>query len=95
MKSSNQSLLGGNAAARREGVRVETCSQVSRGDLIEARVGTTGHVWGEVVDIQPSMELFWVISRDGSRRIVELSEFEVYFAAQPLPVAGIEESRRT
>lgn len=95
MKSSNQSLLGENVAARREGARVETCSQVSRGDLIEARVGTTGHVGGEVVDIQPSMELFWVISPDGSRRIVELSEFEVYFAAPPLPVAGTERPHGT
>lgn len=63
------------------GTRIETCKQVSRGDVVEARSRTNHHIRGEVVDLQPSMELFWVLSPDGSRRIVDLSEFEVYFAA--------------
>ena len=60
---------------------MQSCHQVSRGDLVEARVGGTPHLRGEVVEVQPSMELFWVVSQDGSRRIVELSVFEVYFTA--------------
>lgn len=81
MESPSQSLDCELISAPRTGSRVQTCIQVSRGDLIEARVGTTRHVRGQVVDVQPAMELFWVVAHDGTRRIVELSEFEVYFAA--------------
>jgi hypothetical protein len=68
-------------AAQREGSRVQTCHQLARGDLVEAKVGSNRHLRGVVVEVQPSMELFWVVSRDGSRQIIELSDFEVYFAA--------------
>jgi len=80
METSNGVPFGDPSAVQRGGSRIETCRQLSRGDLVEARIGSTSHIRGEVVDVQPSMELFWVVSRDGNRRIVELSEFEVYFA---------------
>ncbi|MDQ0675104.1 hypothetical protein QFZ36_002665 [Pseudarthrobacter siccitolerans] len=80
MEPGNQLRLG-DAAEQRNGSRIQTCAQVSPGDQVEAKVGSTCHIRGEVVQVQPSMELFWVVSQDGSRRIVELSEFEVYFMA--------------
>lgn len=61
--------------------RVHSCTQVSPGDAVEAKVGGTLHVLGHVAEVLPLMELFWVVTPDGSRRIVELSEFEVYLAA--------------
>lgn len=81
MESPIQMLRFEFTPASRKGSRLETCAQVSSGDLIEARVGTTVHVRGQVLDIQPAMELFWVASHGGTRRIVELSEYDVYFAA--------------
>lgn len=81
MESPHGLPLGEPTPAVRKGLRVQTCDEVSRGDLIEARVGSTRFVWGEVLDVHPTMELFWVLSPDGNRRIVELSEFEVYFTA--------------
>lgn len=81
MKAPNQSPHRESTSVSRKGLRIESCIQVSQGDLVEARVGPTPHVQGQVVDVQPRMELFWVVSQDGTRRIVELSEFEVYFAA--------------
>ena len=81
MESPSESRDCEFTSVSRKGARVQTCVQVSRGDLIEARVGTTRHVRGQVVEVQPAMELFWVVAHDGTRRIVELSEFEVYFAA--------------
>lgn len=80
MESPTQMLRCDFTSTSRKGLRIETCAHVSRGDLIEANVGTTLHVRGQVVDVQPAMELFWVLSHDGTRRIVELSEFDVYFA---------------
>lgn len=61
--------------------RLHSCTQVSPGDAVEARVGGTLHVLGRVTEVLPMMELFWVVTPDGSRRIVELSEFDVYLAA--------------
>lgn len=61
--------------------RVHSCTQVSRGDAVEAKVKGTLHVLGRVTEVLPLMELFWVVTPDGSRRIVELSEFDVYLAA--------------
>jgi hypothetical protein len=81
MKAPKQSSPRESTSVSRKGLRVQTCVQVSHGDLVEARVGPTPHLQGQVVDVQPGMELFWVVSQDGTRRIVELSEFEVYFAA--------------
>lgn len=61
--------------------RLHSCTQVSLGDTVEARVGGTLHVLGRVTEVLPLMELFWVVTPDGSRRIVELAEFDVYLAA--------------
>ena len=80
MDSLNRFIPEDPLAAQREGSRVQTCHQLARGDLVEAKVGSNRHLRGVVVEVQPSMELFWVVSRDGSRRIIELSDFEVYFA---------------
>lgn len=59
--------------------RIHSCTQVSPGDAVEARVGETLHVLGLVTDVLPLMELFWVVTPDGRRCIVELSEFDVYW----------------
>ncbi|WP_457963784.1 hypothetical protein M1E17_20520 [Arthrobacter sp. D1-29] len=48
---------------------------------MEVKVGTVVHLTGHVEEIQPSMDLFWVLASDGTRRIVELAEFDVYLAA--------------
>lgn len=82
MKAPKKSSPHECTSVSRKGMRVETCIQVSPGDLVEARVGPTPHVQGQVVDVQPTLELFWVVSHDGTRRIVELSEFDVYFASK-------------
>jgi hypothetical protein len=79
MNFPNPSLPPEPLPSQPNGPRIQTCDQISRGDLIEAKHGSTRHLRGQVVDVQPSMELFWVLAQDGSRRIVELAEFEVYF----------------
>lgn len=81
MQAPNQSPHRESTSVSRKGLRIESCIQVSHGDLVEAGVGPTPHLQGQVINVQPRMELFWVVSQDGTRRIVELSEFEVYFAA--------------
>lgn len=60
---------------------VEDCRQITKGDYIEAKVGPTLHLTGQVVEVQPSMDLFWVVTPYGTRKIVELTEFDVYLAA--------------
>lgn len=57
------------------------CSQIAKGDYVEVKVGPVVHLTGHVVDVQPSMDLFWVLTSDGTRKIVELAEFDVYLAA--------------
>ena len=70
-----------NSVPQRGASPLEDCSQITKGDYVEVKVGPTVHLAGQVVEIQPSMELFWVLTPDGTRKIVELSEFDVYLAA--------------
>ncbi|WP_285244191.1 hypothetical protein [Pseudarthrobacter sp. fls2-241-R2A-127] len=58
--------------------RVSGCSEISKGDYIEARIAETLFFSGRIDDIQPAMDLFWVITEQGARQIVEFSEFDVY-----------------
>jgi hypothetical protein len=57
------------------------CLQITKGDYVEVKVGLVVHLTGHVVEVQPSMDLFWVLTPDGTRKIVELAEFDVYLAA--------------
>jgi hypothetical protein len=45
---------------------------------IEARVGGVWHFAGRVLEIHPSMGLFWAESAAGERRIIEFEEYEVH-----------------
>ncbi|MDQ0260211.1 hypothetical protein [Sinomonas atrocyanea] len=58
--------------------RVRTCRELSPGMDIEARVGGVWHFAGRVLEIHPSMGLFWAESAAGERRIIEFEEYEVH-----------------
>ncbi|WP_460991570.1 hypothetical protein [Sinomonas soli] len=58
--------------------RVRTCRELSLGMDIEARVGGVWHFAGRVLEIHPSMGLFWAESAAGERRIIEFEEYEVH-----------------
>jgi hypothetical protein len=58
--------------------RVETCHQLDAGTLIEARVKGQSMFEGKVVETLPTMRLFWAVSPGGTRKIIELDEYEVY-----------------
>jgi hypothetical protein len=45
---------------------------------IEARVGGVWHFAGRVLEIHPTMGLFWAESPAGERRIIEFEEYEVH-----------------
>ncbi|WP_423181263.1 hypothetical protein [Arthrobacter sp. NyZ413] len=47
------------------------------GDLVEARKDGVLHFSGEVAEVHPTMDLFWIVRDDGIRRIIEFERFEV------------------
>ncbi|GEB64583.1 hypothetical protein SAT01_20310 [Sinomonas atrocyanea] len=58
--------------------RIRACRELRPGMDIEARVGGVWHFGGRVLEIHPSMGLFWAESPAGERRIIEFEEYEVH-----------------
>jgi hypothetical protein len=58
---------------------VDSCQGLQAGTAIEAR-GPRGVVAfeGTVEDTAPAHRLFWAVSRQGHRKIIDLDEYEVY-----------------
>lgn len=58
--------------------RILSCSELSEGGYVEARVRGTVHFHGRVHEIMPSMNIFWAIDSMGERRIIDFGEYEIH-----------------
>jgi hypothetical protein len=59
--------------------RVDSCRGLRPGAAVQAR-GPRGAVAfeGTVEEVFPAQNLFWAVSANGNRRIIELDEYDVY-----------------
>jgi hypothetical protein len=75
---------GHDVAAGTAKTLVSSTSELSTGDWISATYqGTLVHL-GQVTDIAPHQDLFWIMdSLTGSRRLLDLTEFGITLAEAP------------
>lgn len=59
-------------------VKVKSCDELTPHRPIEARRDGVLHFAGRVTETMPAHHLFWAVSELGERRIVDLSEYDVY-----------------
>ncbi|MEW1811954.1 hypothetical protein AB0284_14750 [Pseudarthrobacter phenanthrenivorans] len=58
---------------------VSSCRDLEAGDEIRATAAGGLGYSGTVLVVFPAMELFWIMTDEGERRIIELSEFNVSY----------------
>lgn len=75
---------GNDVATVTDGIRVNSTSELCPGAWISATYkGTMVHL-GQVTDITPNQDLFWIMDAlTGSRRLLDLAEFGVTRIAAP------------
>jgi hypothetical protein len=63
-------------------LRIHSCWDLQKYDVIEARHGHETYHEGVVDTVMPEKGLFWATSQDGQRCIVEFAECQVYLRSR-------------